>query len=102
MNFPEIFDKIAPNSIFRGLINNYENYIVSCGGGTPYYSNNLNRYSNTYYNRLIGINQNNNTNSNEETKAKVIEALKECYSKYLIPKGVEFHFSTWIVSAYNY
>ena len=41
-------------------------------------------------------------NSNEKTKAKVIEALKECYSKYLIPKGVEFHFSTWIVSAYNY
>ena len=41
-------------------------------------------------------------NSNEDTKAKVIEALKECYSKYLIPKGVEFHFSTWIVSAYNY
>ena len=41
-------------------------------------------------------------NSNKKTKAKVIEALKKCYSKYLTPKGVEFHFSTWIVSAYNH
>ena len=40
-------------------------------------------------------------NANEQTKEKVISALKECYSKYLTPKGVEFHFSSWIVSALN-
>ena len=40
-------------------------------------------------------------NANEQTKEKVISALKECYSKYFTPKGVEFHFSSWIVSAVN-
>ena len=40
-------------------------------------------------------------NANEQTKEKVVSALKECYSKYFTPKGVEFHFSSWIVSALN-
>ena len=40
-------------------------------------------------------------NANEQTKEKVISALKECYSKYFTAKGVEFHFSSWIVSALN-
>ena len=40
-------------------------------------------------------------NANEQTKEKVISALKECYSQYFTAKGVEFHFSSWIVSALN-
>ena len=40
-------------------------------------------------------------NANKQTKEKVISALKECYSKYFTTKGVEFHFSSWIVSALN-
>ena len=40
-------------------------------------------------------------NANKQTKEKVVSALKECYSKYFSPKGVEFHFSSWIVSALN-
>ncbi len=41
-------------------------------------------------------------NANEYTQRKVIEALQECYSNYETSKGVGFHFSTWIVSAFNY
>ena len=40
-------------------------------------------------------------NADEQTKEKVVSALKECYSKYFTPRGVEFHFSSWVVSALN-
>ena len=41
-------------------------------------------------------------NADQYTQRKVKEALKECYSKYNTSNGVEFNFSTWIVSAFNY
>ena len=40
-------------------------------------------------------------NANEQTKEKVVSALKECYSIFFTQIGVEFNFSSWIVSALN-
>tara|TARA_B100000683_G_C12453362_1_gene541083 strand:- start:461 stop:991 length:531 start_codon:yes stop_codon:yes gene_type:complete len=42
-DFGENYFRSLEEKKLSELINNYENYIVSCGGGTPYYSNNLNK-----------------------------------------------------------